>query len=146
MPESERNPEPTQSIDIMKMLVKDEGRLCTRGPETKGQLSFLQNTATRSACRKGLLELPIIRRHCKLADRRARRLHTSAVEARLSVPINDPIIDDPSPEANNRQSSATSSPIKCTGAGGSHSATNHRAVLNTGDFTSKQTPSPGHLT
>ena len=50
---------------------------------------------------------------------------------------------DPSPDANKRatSSAALSSLTKWTGAGGSHSATSHRAVVRkTGDLTSRQTP------
>ena len=43
VPESERNPEPTQPIDIMKMPVKDlRAALQQRGLETKGLKKVLQ--------------------------------------------------------------------------------------------------------
>ena len=43
VPESERNPEPTQPIDIMKMPVKDlRAALAQRGLETKGLKKVLQ--------------------------------------------------------------------------------------------------------
>ena len=43
VPENERNPEPTQPIDIMKMPVKDlRAALQQRGLETKGLKKVLQ--------------------------------------------------------------------------------------------------------
>ena len=43
VPESERNPEPTQPIDVMKMPVKDlRAALQQRGLETKGLKKVLQ--------------------------------------------------------------------------------------------------------
>jgi hypothetical protein len=43
VPESERNPEPTQPIDVLKMPVKDlRAALAQRGLETKGLKKVLQ--------------------------------------------------------------------------------------------------------
>ena len=45
VPESERNPEPTQPIDVLKMPVKDlRAALAQRGLETKGLKKVLQHT------------------------------------------------------------------------------------------------------
>ena len=81
--------------------------------------------------------------HCKLKTVARDGLHVDVVQARdRPRRINERSSMHPSPEANNRASSAAlSSLTKWTGAGGSHSATSHRAVVRkTGDLTSKHTP------